>query len=126
MENKNADMAADLTTAICMSLESLSRAVNQQLLFIDRLTTPQPSPFDQVLPAVLPLIVGKLGALLDRARPRDQHDVGPAERKVLVDFEQAHAELVRALESKRAAARLADEMACATPSAPAPTNGTAH
>jgi hypothetical protein len=135
MENKPEPEAnADTNAAICAAaITALSRAVEQQTTLIERLAVPPPSPFDQLLPVVLPLLVEKLGALIDKAtRPRDLGEpVGSAERQVLDEFMQARDALLRDLETKRKAARLADEIArdgaSAAPSASSNgANGAAH
>ncbi len=127
MENKT-ETSGDLTAAVCAAIGALACTVERHSATIERLTTPQPTPFDQLLPAVLPLLVEKLGALLDKAtRPRDLGEpVGPAERQVLDEFIQARDALLVDLDAKRKAARLADEIARTNTSAPKPTNGAAH
>jgi len=83
---------------------SLAHAVDKQLEILERLTTPEPS----ILPAVTQLLP-MFKDIFDGLRRPSREDIGPAERRVMVEFETAHAKLVADMEHKRAAAREADE-----------------
>jgi len=87
----------------------LAHAVDKQLAIIERLTIPEPS----IVPALMQMMP-MFKDLFDSFRRPSREDMGAAERRVMAEFETAHAKLVADMEQKRAAAREADDAAKAT------------
>lgn len=109
-ENESTD-----SLTIYSAVLSLAHAVDKQLAVIERLTTPEPP----ILPALMQM-VPMFKDILDSFRRPTREDLGPAERRVMGDFEMAHAKLVADMQEKRTAARAADEASRTTSTTSAP------
>jgi hypothetical protein len=71
---------------------------------IEQLTKPRPSLTEQLIPMIP---VAQL--LIDWLKPAPRPEMGTAERRVMADFDAAHAKLVIDLEEARAKARAVDQ-----------------